>query len=196
MCGSGKRLGTEGSKDRNFLSKVIAYDEMWVHYFNLKRKRESEVWRTFASPKTKKVHQQKSAGKVMLCVFFDARGVIYQCLVPPKTKINAVYYVQALKSLQKHINKKRLEIARLWILHQDNATPHITSIIRDFLEKHEIPTFAHPSDSPDLASCDIWLFPSPKKALRTGQFSSHQEVVTASQTFFKSLLQADFEKPS
>ncbi len=64
-------------RDRNFLSKVITCDKMWFHHFDTKSRCESEVWRTFSAPKTKKVHQQKSAGKVMLCVFFDAQGVIY-----------------------------------------------------------------------------------------------------------------------
>ncbi len=80
----------------------------------------------------------------MLCLFFDAWGVIYQHVISQKTKINAVCYVQVLKSLQKHINKKKLEIALSWILHQDSARPHVTSIVRDFLLKHEIPTVAHP----------------------------------------------------
>ncbi len=80
----------------------------------------------------------------MLCVWFDAQCVIYQHVVPPKTKINAIYYAQVLKSLQKHINKKKPEIACSWILHQDNARPHIAGIVRDFLEKREIPTVAHP----------------------------------------------------
>ncbi len=130
----------------------------------------------------------------MLCVFFDAQCVIYQHVVPSKTKINSVYYVQILKSLQKHINKKRSEIARLWILHRDNARPHVASIVRDFLEKCEIPTVAHPPYSTDLAHCDFWLFPSTKKAPRGCQFSSNQEVVTVSKTFFNSFSQADFEK--
>ncbi len=86
----------------------------------------------------------------MLCVFFDAQGVIYQHVVPPKTKINAVYYVQVLKLLQKHINRKRPEIARTWILHQD-VRPHVAIIVRHFLEPCEIQPVAHPPYSPDLA---------------------------------------------
>ncbi len=108
-------------RDRNFLSKVITCDETWVHYFNPKSQYESKVWRTSASPKTKRVCQQKLDNKVMLCVFFDTRGVIYQHVLPPKAKINAVYNVQVLKSLQNHVNEKRPEIDRLWILLQDNA---------------------------------------------------------------------------
>ncbi len=33
-------------RDRNFLSKVIMCDKTWIHYFNVKSKCESEVWRT------------------------------------------------------------------------------------------------------------------------------------------------------
>ncbi len=104
---------------------------------------------------------------------FDAQGVICPHVVPPMTKINVVYYVQVLKSLQKHINEKRPEIACLWILHQNNARPHIASIVCNFLEKREIPTVAHPPYSPDLTPCDFWLFPSLKKALQGLQFSSN-----------------------
>ncbi len=99
-------------------------------------------------------------------MFFDTQGVNYQHVIPPKTKINAVYYAQVLKSLQKHINKNRLHIASMWILHQDNAKPYIASIVRDFLEKPEIPTVAHRHYSPDLTACDFWLFPYLEKALR------------------------------
>ncbi len=130
----------------------------------------------------------------MLCAFFDAEGVIHQHVAPPKTKINAVYYAQVLKLLQKRINKKTLEIVRLWILHQDNVRPQVASIVRDFLEKSEIPMVTHPPYSPDLTHCDFWLFPSLKKVLQGCQFSSNQEVVTVSQTFFNSLSQADFGK--
>ncbi len=144
--------------------------------------------------KDQKIRLHKSAGKVMLCVFFDTQDAIYQHVVPPKTKINAVYYVQVLKSLQKHINKKRPEAACSWILHQDNARPHVVSIVWDFLEKRELLMVAHLPNSPRSPHCNFWLFPSLKKALRGWQFSSIQEVVTASQTFFNSLSQADSEK--
>ncbi len=126
------------------LSKVITCDKTRVHYFDPKSKRESEVWRTSFFLKAKKVHRQKSAGKVMLCVFFDAQGVISQHVVSPKMKINAVYCVQV-------INKKWQEIAHSWILHHDNARLHVASIVRDFLEKHEILMVAHPPYSADLA---------------------------------------------
>ncbi len=95
-----------------------------------------------------------------VCVLFNAQGVIYQHVVLPKTKINTVYYVQVLKSLQKHINKKKSKIARSWILHQYNARPQVASIVLDFLEKREVPTVTHPPYNTDLAHCDFWLFSS------------------------------------
>ncbi len=79
-------------------------------------------------------------------------------------------------------------------MHRNNARSHVASYVRNFLEKCEILTVAHPRYSPDLTSCDFWLFPSIKKALWGHQFSSNQEMVTASQTFFNSLSHAAFEK--
>ncbi len=155
-----------------------------------------QIFLTPAATQTFHVGTNSRTHQHSLTQFFDVQGVIYQHVFvnPSKTKIIAVYYVQVLKSIQKHINKKKQEIARLCILHQDNARPHVASIGRDFLEKHEIPTVPHPPYNPDLTPCDFWLFPSQKKALRGRQFSSNQEVVTVSQTFFNSLSQADFEK--
>ncbi len=86
---------------------------------------------------------------------FGIQGVIYQHVVPPKTKINAVSYLQVLKLLQKHINKKIQAIARSWILDQNNVRPHVASIVCNFLEKREIPTVAHPLYSSDHAPCDF-----------------------------------------
>ncbi len=110
----------------------------------------------------------------MLCTFFDAQSVIYQNVVPLKAEINAVYYGQVLKLLQKHIRKKRLEIARSWILHQDNARPHVTSTVHDFLKKREIPTVAHPPYSLDLAPLRFLVISIPTEALWGRQLSSNQ----------------------
>ncbi len=97
-------------------------------------------------------------------IFWRSRCHLPTCS-STEAKINAVYYVQVLKSLQKHINKKRPKVAHSWILYQDNATLHVASTVRDFWEKCEILTVTHPQYSPDLTPCDFWLFPTLKKVL-------------------------------
>ena len=47
----------------------------------------------------------------------------------------------------------------LWHLHQDNAPVHNSILVTDYLTKIGIKTVPHLPYRPDLAPCDIWLFP-------------------------------------
>ncbi|XP_045105138.1 uncharacterized protein LOC123500495 [Portunus trituberculatus] len=46
------------------------------------------------------------------------------------------------------------------MLHHDNAAPHKGRLTVQFLEQQGITLLPHPPYSPDLASCDFWLFPN------------------------------------
>ncbi len=60
-------------------------------------------------------------GKVMLIVFFDHWGPLYQHLVPPKVTVNKEHYLEVLKILWWHVNQRWPELKNWWILHQDKA---------------------------------------------------------------------------
>ena len=45
-----------------------------------------------------------------------------------------------------------------WHFHEDNAPVHNSILITDYLSKMGIKTVPQPPYSPDLASCDFWLF--------------------------------------
>ncbi len=114
--------------------------------------------------------------------------IIYQYIVPPRIKTNAAYYVQVLKLLQKHINKKIPEIAHSWILH---ARLHVPVLSVIFWKSARYRWFLiHPT----VQISFLTISPSLRKALWGLQFSSNHKVVTASQIFFNSLSQGDFEK--
>ncbi len=77
----------------------------------------------------------------MLISFFDHKGMIYQHFVPHttlRTTINKEYYIKVLKKLREHIQRKRPEIAKNFILHQDNALPHTAGLTRTFLAKFNV----------------------------------------------------------
>ena len=104
-------------------------------------KQESSVYVRKGAARRQKVRQAKSVGKVVLIAFFDYQGMIYQQIVPrtkPKTTVNADYYIGVLKKLREHIHKKRSEIEKNWILHNDNAKPHTATKTKDFLAKMKI----------------------------------------------------------
>ncbi len=133
-------------------------------------------------------------GKVQIVKFFDCRGMIYQHICPPQQKINCEYNATILRQLLGHIHRKCLELVNNWILHQDNAPHHKAHSIAEFWEERNVKVMERLPYSLDLASCDFWLFPVLKKALRGRQFHSGRELLTATQTFFNCLLESQFHK--
>ncbi|XP_029159826.1 histone-lysine N-methyltransferase SETMAR-like [Nylanderia fulva] len=57
------------------------------------------------------------------------------------------------------------ERKQLFLLH-DNALPHKTKKVREFLMKKQICVIDHPPYSPDLSPCDYFLFPKLKTAMK------------------------------
>jgi hypothetical protein len=56
--------------------RIITGDESYVHFFTPESKRATSEWHHQSSPRPKKVRSQASAGKVLLTVFWDHKGVI------------------------------------------------------------------------------------------------------------------------
>lgn len=189
------------SEDPNILERIITCDESWMHYYNPKTKIESEVWKSSSSPTVKKVQQQKSAGKVII-TFFDAHGLIYQhvrkwVVKPeenPKISVDKRYYTSGLWTLLRHIHLKCPHFMSRWMLHHDIAKSHTAAFDQQFIEEHNIQVWPHPPYSPDLASCDFWLFPTLKRKLQDRAFHTDQAVITACQTMFRTIPEAEFRK--
>ena len=93
-----------------------------------------------------------------------------------------------------HISRKRSDLKASWILHQDNARPHTSSLTREFMSKNGVETIPHPPYSADLAPCDFWMFPTLKKELRGRRFVSKTEIQNAIQNFFNSIPEEEFRK--
>ena len=57
-------------------------------------------------------------------------------------------------------------------LHQDNTSAHNAPSVKRYLTKDNIAVLEHPPYTPDLASCDVFLFSKVKSALKGTQFES------------------------
>jgi len=66
----------EADPDR-FVKHFLTQDECWVHYFEPETKRQSMQWNHLTSPAPKKTKVVSSAGKVMVSVFWDAKGIAF-----------------------------------------------------------------------------------------------------------------------
>ena len=59
-----------------------------------------------------------------------------------------------------------------WQLHRDHMPTHASCFMQSFLAKHQITQVTQPLYSPDLASCDFWLFPKLKSPLKRKRFQT------------------------
>ena len=65
--------------------------------------------------------------------------------------------------------------------HQDNASAHRAAATQEIISKHLFEVLEHPPYSPDLASCDLFLFRALKEVLHGQQFDDINELPTAIQ---------------
>jgi hypothetical protein len=109
---------------------------------------------------------------VLLTVFFDYCGIVHHSYAPEGQTINKKYYLEVICHLCDAVRCKRLDLwaSRKWQLHHDNAPAHSSHLIDSFLAKHSIPVVLQAPDSPDMAPCDLWLFPKLKRPLKGSHF--------------------------
>ena len=72
--------------------------------------------------------------------------------------------------------------------HRDNAPVHNSILVTHYLTKMGIKTVPHPPSSPDVAPCDIWLFPK----LRGCRYETIEEIKEAVTKVIDTLTQEDF----
>jgi transposase len=65
---------------------------------------------------------------------------------------------------------------KTWMLHHDNAPPHASLLILEFLAKQETIVVPQPPYSPDLAPADFFLFPKLKSTLKGRRFQTAEEI--------------------
>ena len=71
---------------------------------------------------------------------------------------------------------------------------HRAWIINEFLLENHVEQHQNPPYSPDLSSCDFFLFPKLKKQLRGIRFNDDNEMVTAFEQAIDSRTKEDFRR--
>ena len=112
--------------------------------------------------------------KVMLCIWWDWKGVIYYELLPKNQTINSDVYCSQLDRLNAAIKDKRPELVnrRGVVFHHDNARPHVSMQTRQKLLELGWDMLPHSPYSPDLAPSDYHLFRSLQNFLNGKNFDS------------------------
>jgi len=178
MCNAG---------EDDFFSCLVTVDESWIHHFDPESKLASKQWKHVESPPPKKAKCFQSAGKVMLTVFWDERGVILTDYLPRGQTITGKYYSSLLTRLREKIKaKRRGMIGKGVLLLQDNAPAHNSVVAQQTARACGFQILPHPAYSPDLAPSDFFLFPALKSDLRGRHFPKDDDVISATEDWFSS----------
>lgn len=176
-----------------FLNRMVTGDEKWIVYNNVKRKRS---W----SKKDEAPLTTAKAGlhpkKVMLCIWWDYKGIIYYELLPENQTINSDKYCSQLDELKRAIDRKRPELVnRKGIVFQhDNARPHTSLETRRKLIELGWDVLVHPPYSPDLAPSDFHLFRSLQNSLNGKNLTSLEACKNHLDQFFVDKSQKFYER--
>ena len=171
-------LGMFQRNSKEFLRRSVI--ETWINYYTSETKNQSKM-----STEPKKAKTVPSAGKVMATIFWESHGIILiDCLQKGKI-ITGEYYASLLDRFDAILKEKRSHLAKKVLFHHDNIPAHTSAIATAKLFDLRYETLSHPPYSPDLAPTDYLLFPNMKTWLRGKRFSSNEEIIAATNEYFK-----------
>ncbi|CAB3248177.1 unnamed protein product [Arctia plantaginis] len=157
-----------GSKD--FMEKFITSDQTWIH-FNVPLDEPEE------SDDSKQSSDVLPAAKMLLSVFWDAKGIIL--IDYHDQALTGEIYANSLNNLSKALKEKRPDLVnKKIILQQTNIELQNVPVAIAKLFELGFELFDHPPYSPDLSPSDYYLFPKLKANLNGLKLSSKEEVVT------------------
>lgn len=164
----------ERQKRKGFLHRIVTGDKKWIHYDNPKRKK---AYVKPGQPSPSQPKRNIHGSKLMLCIWWDQKGVIYYELLKPNETITGDRYRLQLMRLSRALKEKRPEYFKRHdnvILQHDNARPHVAKPVKTYLETLQWEVLPHPPYSPDIAPSDYYLFRSMTHALSEQKFTSYE----------------------
>ncbi|XP_018349831.1 PREDICTED: histone-lysine N-methyltransferase SETMAR-like [Trachymyrmex septentrionalis] len=146
-----------------FLKRIITGDEKWIIYNNVERKRS---WSKRGEPPSTTPKAGLHPKKVMLCIWWNWKGIVYYELLPNNETIDSDKYCSQLDKL-----KTRQKLLALgW-----DVLPH-------------------PPYSPDIAPSDYHLFRSLQNSINGLNFASLELLKNYLDSFFAEKSQDFYER--
>jgi histone-lysine N-methyltransferase SETMAR len=127
----------------NFLNQIVTGDEKWVLYISCHRKHQWLGSGEHALPEAKDdLHPRK----VMLCVWWDCRGIVYYELLEHNMTITSEIYSDQMTKLNEALIQQRPALINrkgVLLLH-NNARPHTSKATRSKIEEFGWEILPHP----------------------------------------------------
>ncbi|GFT45434.1 mariner Mos1 transposase [Trichonephila clavipes] len=155
------------------MKRIVTGDEIWCHHYEPETKRDSMQWKHALSPPPENFRPVRSAGKVLLTVFFDVQGPLLVEFLEHRKSINSDVYYETLRRLRRSIkNKSPGLLTEGVILLHDNARTHVSIVTQIELDKFKWETLDYTPYSPDMSPCDFHVFGPLKKHPKGKRFNS------------------------
>jgi len=175
---------------KGFLHRIVTGDEKWIFYDNPKKKKYYAMpGQLLPSTSTSTPKPNIHGSKVMLCIWWDQKGVVYYELLQPGDTITGDRYRLQLMRLSRALREERPEYKQRHdkvILLHDNARPHVAKVVKKYLETLKWDILPHPPYSPDIAPSDLWLFRRMQHDLAGHRFTYFAEIENWLQTWITS----------
>ena len=172
----------------NYFDCIVTGDESWIHHYDPLNQFEAKVWKRLGEQTSTRLRQEKSAGKIMMIIFWDKDGVLLTEYLPCGTTINGPCYASIIERLRSVIVEKRCGKVSYGVLLLHDNTPidkynRVQAAIRQvgFIELNR------PTYSPDIALTNYHLLSNLKKFLHLKNFSSDDEAVTTVEDYLTDL---------
>lgn len=170
-----------------FLDRFVTGDETWIYQYDPETKIQDKQWLPTGGSGPIKFKSERTVGKVMATIFWDAEGVILIDWLENKRTVTGSYYESVLRKLHDALIKNRPgKMHRHVLFHHDNAPGHTSNLSRAVLREFRWEILPHPPYSPDLAPSDFFLFPKLKSHIKGIHWGSLSEVKAAVIDWFRS----------
>eukprot|EP00112_Aurelia_sp_Birch-Aquarium-sp1_P019978 Seg5046.1 transcript_id=Seg5046.1/GoldUCD/mRNA.D3Y31 product="Mariner Mos1 transposase" protein_id=Seg5046.1/GoldUCD/D3Y31 len=150
----------DGGKS-NGVWEIVSGNETWVYCFDPETKQQSQQWIPVGQRPPQKFVRCRTVAKQMIAVFVSRAGHVATIpLVTQRTVTAAWYAKDCLPCVLAVVAERRPRIQhRGLLLHHDNAAAHRVAATQEFLLAERVQQLEHQPYSPDLATCDFFVFP-------------------------------------
>lgn len=141
------------------LDKIFWIDEKWFYLRAIGNKNTNKVWVSSATEKPGIARRSQGEAKCHVIMAVSLGGHHYFEIVPHNQSVNSEVYISFLKNMHSKFSHDSNALGwRNGCLIHDNARPHVSKLVTDFLQQKRLRVIRQAPYSPDYNLLDRWMF--------------------------------------
>jgi hypothetical protein len=149
-----------------WLNGVITAEESWVIQHGLVPKRHSIQCKSRSSPRPKEERMSISKAKTMQFCIFDGYGIVHHKIAPHSQTFNQKCCLEFWNVWDSGFVEGPESSATRGSCTMPNVPSHTALSDNEFLPQKPITVQGHPAYPPDLAPCNLFLYPAMRSRLK------------------------------